>query len=371
MRTSGDRSRIGPHRPGLGPGHPRVHVPRSLIARTVTGAVLAAVVLAAPTAALGAMDVAAGRLVTRNDVGTGDLDRRTGQGAEVWLVLGSDSRTGLAPTMPEPDPAGLTGQRADSISLWILDLPKRVVTVVSLPRALRVDVAGHGEQHLAVSYAYGPRAALQAVRDLTGLPIHHVVEIDFTGVVRVVDVLGGVVLHTPHPARDIASGLRLDAGSQRLTGVEALAWARSRNYEELVAGSWIPTEAGDLARIERQQVLLAALVDAAREAGPRLTVEATLQGLRDHVRIDREASARDLLLRTRFLFGQYSLEFLTIPVQREQPLSEVVSPFPPSRLGGDSYLVLRPEAAHVLHELAAIVDPLTSYRLRPAAELAE
>jgi LCP family protein required for cell wall assembly len=337
--------------------NPRVRSPGYLLARTVTAVLLATVALCAPNAAEGVAGVAVEQLLDRNDVESRDLDPRTSTGVEVWLVLGSDARDGgFTPTSPATTAAGVSGQRADLVSLWILDRRGSVATVVSLPRDLRVEVAGHGEQQLAVSYAYGPGATLKAVQDLTGLPIHHVAELDFTGVIQAVDVLGGVELYVSKPARDIATGLRLDQGLQRLTGADALAWTRSRKYEEYVDGAWVHITIGDLNRIERQHRLLAAVVDAARKAGPGITTKATLKAVAGHFRVDKSLSTEDLFLSTRFLLEQVRPNFLTIPVQREKPLAELMSPFPPGHLGGDSYLILRPDATRVLSDLAAIVQ---------------
>jgi LCP family protein required for cell wall assembly len=330
--------------------------PRHLGARTVTGALLATVALCAPNAVQGATDLAIDRLVIRNEVERSDLDPPTSPGAAVWLVVGSDARGGLTPTSPDTSPANPTGQRADSVSLWVLDTNQRVVTVVSLPRDLRVEVAGHGELPLGVSYAYGPRTTLHTVQGITaGLPIHHVAELDFTGVTNAVDVLGGVELYAPYPARDIASGLRLNGGLQRLTGSDALAWSRSRNYEEFVNGAWIPTGGGDLARIERQHALLRALVEAAHQATPRLTGRAMLEALHGHFRVDKSVRTEDVLMVSQFFLSDFTSKFLTIPVERDKPLEEIMSPFPPNHLGGNSYMILRPEAKQVLSGLAAVV----------------
>jgi LCP family protein required for cell wall assembly len=326
-----------------------------LVAHTVTGALLATVALCAPNVVQGTADLAVDRLVIRNEVERSNLDPQTSSEAAVWLVVGSDAAGGLTPTSPHTSPASPRGQRADSVALWMLNMPERTVTVVSLPRDLRVEVAGHGELPLGVSYAYGPGTTLQTVRGVTGLPIHHVAELDFVGVTKAVDALGGVQLYVPHPARDIASGLRLNAGQQQLTGSDALAWSRSRNYEEFVNGAWIPTAGGDLARIARQHALLAALVEAARQATPQLTGRAMLEALHGHFRIDRSVRAEDVLMVSQFLLSDLRPKFLTIPVKRERPLEEMMSPFPPSHLGGNGYVVLRPEAKHVFSDLAALV----------------
>ena len=57
-------------------------------------------------------------------------------------------------------------------------------------------------------------------------------------------------------ARDIHSGLNLQPGCQTLNGDMALAYARSRYYEEWDGTDWQIDPRADLGRIERQQLFI-------------------------------------------------------------------------------------------------------------------
>ena len=86
-----------------------------------------------------------------------------------------------------------------------------------------------------------------------GIPINHYVEVDFVGFQQLVDAIGGVEICVDYATQDTNSGLSLNPGCQTLDGAQALAYARSRHYEEFRDGDWQADPRADLGRIERQQ----------------------------------------------------------------------------------------------------------------------
>src|SRR3970282_1774628 len=95
-----------------------------------------------------------------------------------------------------------------------------------------------------------------AVADATGIRANHYLEVEFGGFAGIVDALGGIELDFPYPARDGKSGLAVEAGTQTVDGATALAYARSRSYEELKDGSWVAQGGGAIARAARQREVL-------------------------------------------------------------------------------------------------------------------
>jgi len=87
------------------------------------------------------------------------------------------------------------------------------------------------------------------------IPINHYVEIDFSGFKSLVDALGGVQICVDYATRDVSTGLDItEPGCHLLQGEQALAYARSRHYEELREdGEWHEDPASDLGRTKRQQ----------------------------------------------------------------------------------------------------------------------
>jgi LCP family protein required for cell wall assembly len=186
--------------------------------------------------------------------------------AENFLLVGSDSREGVDTGDPEEastgDEAEVSGQRSDTI--MILRREKEGgASLLSLPRDLWVPIAGT-DRSAKINSAYneGPQRLARTVTESLGIPIHHYVEIDFHGFTRLVDEIGGVQICVENSAQDLNTGLRLNPGCQNLNGTQALAYARSRNYEEFVEGDWVKDpRPPDLGRIARQQEFIRTAVN--------------------------------------------------------------------------------------------------------------
>ena len=181
--------------------------------------------------------------------------------AENYLIVGSDTRDVVD---PDAEDAGLflngstgEGGRSDTIMILRRD-PEAGASLLSIPRDLWVPIAGTGDDG-KINWAYigGPRRLAETITQALGIPIHHYVEVDFAGFQRLVDEIGGVEICVKNAAQDTNSGLSLEPGCQTLAGGMALAYARSREYQEWYEGNWHAEEgAPDLNRINRQQHFL-------------------------------------------------------------------------------------------------------------------
>ncbi|WP_121188041.1 LCP family protein [Nocardiopsis sp. Huas11] len=175
-------------------------------------------------------------------------------GGLTFLVIGSDNRDEMNREDQNALSVGSTpGQRSDTIMLVRLNHERDRVTVVGIPRDLWVDVPGEGEDKINAAYAYGgPQLTVRTVESVTGVRVDHYVEVDFSGFVDVVDALDGIEVCLPEPIEDPKAHLDMAAGTHQVDGTEALAFARTR-----------ATPRGDLDRIDRQQQVLAAMLDKA------------------------------------------------------------------------------------------------------------
>lgn len=188
-------------------------------------------------------------------------------GEGTYLVVGSDSRENL-PDDLDGNFGDFGGARADVIML--MQVADDRVQLLSIPRDLKVDIPGQGTNKVNAAYALGgPDLLVDTVAQATGIPINHYLEVDFGGFAEIVDALGGIELDFPAPARDLKSGLQVDeAGTQQVDGATALAYARSRSYEELRSGEWHSVGGGDIERTGRQrEVLLKILAKASSPSG--------------------------------------------------------------------------------------------------------
>ena len=75
--------------------------------------------------------------------------------------------------------------RSDSIMIVRTDPDEHRIALLSIPRDLRVEIPGHGEDKINAAFAYGgPTLAIKTVQSVTGLPINHVVVVDFAHLQR-------------------------------------------------------------------------------------------------------------------------------------------------------------------------------------------
>jgi LCP family protein required for cell wall assembly len=184
-----------------------------------------------------------------------------------YLLVGSDSREGVDPDSDDfaaiGDASVVGGTRSDTVMILRRDADGGAA-LVSIPRDLWVEIAGTGRSNRVNSaYNGGPERLAATVSQSLGVPIHHYVEVDFVGFKDIIDRIGGVDLCIEHATRDLRSGLSLQPGCQTLDGTQALAFARSRYYEEFRDGAWRMDGSADLGRMTRQQLFLRAAVNGA------------------------------------------------------------------------------------------------------------
>ncbi len=154
-----------------------------------------------------------------------------------------------------------TGRDFDSLSdtIMLLHLPgngDRPV-LVSIPRDSYVLIPGHGYNKINAAYAFGgARLLIETVQNATGLRIDHYLGIGYTGLVSVVNAIGGVPMCLPSPMVDSKAGLDLKKGCQTLNGAQALGYVRTRAFA-----------VGDLQRVQDQRILLKAILTKMTSAG--------------------------------------------------------------------------------------------------------
>ncbi len=188
--------------------------------------------------------------------------------------------------------------------------------ILSLPRDLRVEIEGHGTNKINAAYAFGSGAlTVKTVRQYTGIPVHHYAEVDFVGFASLVDALGGVTLDFAFPARDVKSGFSVAAGRQRLNGEMAVAYARSRTYQELRDGTWRSVDANDIGRTRRQQQLILAILTEAKRPSSIPEAGNIIEAFAGYVTVDASLDQERLidLLWTMRSLDIGGMETVTLP----------------------------------------------------------
>ncbi|MDR3052432.1 MAG: LCP family protein [Coriobacteriales bacterium] len=195
------------------------------------------------------------------------------------LILGSDSRN--ASDMGEG--------RSDTLILARIDPATPQVTLISIPRDTPIQLEGYGTQKINAAFAYGGEAgAVEAVSKFCGVPISHYVELDFTGVEDLVNLLGGVEVNVP--VRVLLDDVRLEPGLQWLDGHQALIMSRCRSYPS-----------GDFQRVVNQRILISAVAKRILASNPT-ELPGLVEELARCVKTDVGATdALDLMLKLRNL----------------------------------------------------------------------
>jgi len=173
----------------------------------------------------------------------GVLDDVPAGAPQTILLLGSDRRFADGKGNPP---------RSDTIIVVRLDPDKKATAIMSIPRDLKVSIPGVGVRKINEAYHDGgPKLTVRTVRQLLGIDIHHVVNVNFGGFARAVNRLGCVYADIDRryfndntgPAENYAT-IDLKPGYQKLCGQDALDYVRFRH------------EDSDFVRAKRQQEFL-------------------------------------------------------------------------------------------------------------------
>ncbi len=155
----------------------------------------------------------------------------------------------------------------DTIILASLNTDNGDLSTISIPRDTRLLIEG---RYRKINEAYGVGVSLfkqgkvdseeeiliRAVREITGLPIHHFVKLDTSSFREVIDILGGVEVDVPQPGMHYDDPIQnlhihIDAGRQVLNGEKSEQFVRFRSgYVN-----------GDLGRVSAQQYFIKCFID--------------------------------------------------------------------------------------------------------------
>jgi LCP family protein required for cell wall assembly len=275
--------------------HPHPHWRRGFLAAS---AAVSAFVMLVSAIGMGTYFWARSQIVTIPDFELPPVDVTAGGDAEPeiagicddracnYLLLGSDSREGLTPEeqIAFGTDADIGGEnRSDTIILVHTEPGRREAVFLSFPRDLWVEIPGVGQGKINGAFAGGIKGGgaqlvARTVRNLTGMPIHHVLYVDLAGFQGLVDALDGVDMCVPFPMQDELTGLDIPGGCQHFDGATALAYVRTRHQ---------PCDAvPDFARIGRQQQFMRAVVSRLLSPGELLRLPTLVPELLENLVVD-------------------------------------------------------------------------------------
>ncbi len=248
------------------------------------------------------------------------LDNVDGGGPQTILMIGSDRRY----TERNAKGAG----RSDTLMLVRLDPNKEATAVMSIPRDLKVDIPGYGSDKINAAFSLGgPKLTLETVRNLLGIEINHIIEINFGGFQRAVNRLGCVYVDVDHRYYHSNEGLApiaqyaeidIEPGYQKLCGQQSLDLVRFRHADS------------DFVRSARQQ-------DFLRQAKGQFSLSSLLGDRQELVKIFARYTRTDVRSNDAIL-QLLKLGFLS----SKNPIREVH--FPAADIAGGTYLGISPSA---------------------------
>lgn len=195
--------------------------------------------------------------------------------SSTFVVAGLDSRSPIDPG------------NTDVQLLVRVDNNAGTVRALSIPRDLYVLIPGFGRDKICRAFDLGQDAdgdgdweagaetLADTIRRNFGVVIDGSAITDFNGFPKVIDTLGGIEVDNPYDVYNLdRTRVVFPAGRLFLTGEEALEFARTRHQD------------GDDGRVDRQQLVLAAMLDRAQDPAIRDKLPSILTTARDAIETD-------------------------------------------------------------------------------------
>lgn len=215
------------------------------------------------------------------------------------LVLGIKVLTSDLKTQEVPEDLGYHALvnsfegLSDTMLLLRFDPLQEKLTVLSIPRDTRTYIEGYGVGKINhANYEGGPALTASAVSELLGgVEIDRYVRVNVQGIEKLIDALGGVTVDVPKDMKynDFSQHfyVNLKKGEQHLDGDKAVQFLRFR-YDGL----------GDIARVQRQQMLMRSVVEQALRPATIVKIPKILDVVKSH--IDTNLTVKELMALSSF-----------------------------------------------------------------------
>lgn len=178
------------------------------------------------------------------------------------LLLGVDS-----PTEDISKASGL----GDSIMLVTFNPKTLTATMFSIPRDTFVPITCYRNAKSKITHAAagGDSCMISTVENFTGIDVDYYAKINFKGLVKIVDALGGIEVDVPYSFceqnsnRSFAAGdiQYVNAGHQTLNGEQALALSRNRKEVPQCGKQWNKGTRNDFVRGQNQQLVIKGIIN--------------------------------------------------------------------------------------------------------------
>lgn len=191
-----------------------------------------------------------------------------------FLLLGVDTGTAEEERVEQG--------RSDTVMVCTVNPNTRTTTLLSIPRDTYASIIGYedsydytGDYYDKINHAYafgGTEMSINSVQNFLDIPIDYYVEVNFDGLVDVVDAIGGIEITSPLTF-DFYGPQFIEGETRVLNGYEALQFSRMRKQDP----------EGDFGRQKRQQMVIKAILDKVLSLGSLVNYKDILKSVEDNV----------------------------------------------------------------------------------------
>lgn len=219
----------------------------------------------------------------------------SGHGSYNVLLLGSDSR-------------GEDQGRSDSIMIAHYSKKNKQPKLVSIMRDTYVAIpTAEGIEYNKINAAYsygGPELVRQTIKQTFGIPIDYYAVVNFNSFPKIIDTLAPRGLKIDAEKELEVEGTVIKKGPQKMSGEEALQYARFRKDEE-----------GDFGRVRRQQQVMTALMKQGLNPLNAFRLPEAVGKVQGYTQTNLPFNFYGSV-GTNYLFSRHKpLEILTVPVE--------------------------------------------------------
>ena len=171
----------------------------------------------------------------------------------------------------------------DSLMLITFNPTTLNATILSIPRDTYVPItcfANQAKSKITHAAWNGETCMMNTIENFTGINIDYYVKINFKGVIKIVDTLGGVDVDVPYSFCESNSNrefgnntIYINKGFQTLNGEQALAFSRNRHtWPQYCGKAYSNYVSNDFVRCQNQQTVDKAILNRIKQKGDISTI---------------------------------------------------------------------------------------------------
>lgn len=182
----------------------------------------------------------------------------------------------------------------DALMLITFNPKTLSTTILSIPRDSYVPIACFPNQKRnKITHAawYGESCMIDTIQNFLDVKIDYYVKVNFKGVVKLVDTIGGIDIDIPYAFCEQNSNrewgnntIYVEAGLQTINGEQALAFARNRHPNPSYCSSkWTNYVSNDFVRGQHQQEVLKAILNKLKSTADFNTITSLLDTISNNL----------------------------------------------------------------------------------------